>query len=58
MDKAIAECESRYGKATRLLDHPVLGPLTAHQWRRFHVVHGKHHVKQIENLRNSNLAKA
>jgi hypothetical protein len=58
MDKAIAECESRYGKTTRLLDHPVLGPLTAHQWRRFHVVHGKHHVKQIENLRNSNLAKA
>jgi hypothetical protein len=54
MDKAIAECESRYGKGTRLLDHPVLGPLTAHQWRRFHVVHGKHHVKQIENLRSTN----
>jgi hypothetical protein len=53
MDKAIADCESRYGEGTRLLDHPILGPLTAHQWRRFHVVHGKHHLKQIDALRNT-----
>jgi len=52
MDKAIAECEARYGKSTLLLDHPVLGPLTANQWRKFHWVHGKHHVKQIQGLRS------
>jgi Protein of unknown function (DUF1569) len=51
MNDAIAECESRFGKATRILDHPILGPLTAQQWRRFHWVHGRHHVKQIWKLR-------
>jgi hypothetical protein len=51
MDAAIAQCETRYGKRTLVLDHPVLGPLTARQWRKFHWVHGRHHVKQIQNLR-------
>jgi hypothetical protein len=51
MDLAIAACENRYGQKVRLLDHPILGPLTGHQWRRFHWVHGKHHLKQIEALR-------
>ncbi|HXM60463.1 MAG TPA: DUF1569 domain-containing protein [Terriglobales bacterium] len=51
MDAVIAQCESRVGKRTRVLDHPVLGPLTARQWRKFHWVHGRHHLKQIQNLR-------
>lgn len=53
MDEVITRCESRHGKRARLLDHPVLGPLTAQQWRKFHWVHGKHHVKQIQRLRLS-----
>ena len=36
MDKLIAQCEERYGSRTKVLDHPVLGPLTASQWRKFH----------------------
>ena len=51
MDDLIAQCETRYGKNTRIMDHPVLGPLTAAQWRKFHWLHGKHHVKQILQLR-------
>jgi hypothetical protein len=47
MDKIIAQCEARHGTRTRVLDHPALGPLTARQWRKFHWVHGWHHVKQI-----------
>jgi hypothetical protein len=47
MDKLITQCEERYGSRTKLLDHPVLGPLTARQWRRFHLAHGRHHVRQI-----------
>jgi hypothetical protein len=47
MDKAIAECEERYGSRVKVLDHPVLGPLTARQWRKFHLAHGRHHAKQI-----------
>jgi len=50
MDRLISQCEARYGKRTRVLDHPALGPLTAGQWRRFHLVHGQHHVKQILRL--------
>jgi hypothetical protein len=51
MDILLGQCETRYGKRTRILDHPELGPLTAAQWRKFHWVHGKHHVKQILRLR-------
>jgi len=51
MDKAIAQCEERYGSRIKVLDHPVLGPLTARQWRKFHLIHGRHHVKQISRLK-------
>lgn len=51
MDAVIAQCEARFGKQTRVLDHPILGPLTARQWRKFHWVHGRHHLKQIQNPR-------
>jgi hypothetical protein len=53
MDKAIAECEERYGSRVKILDHPVLGPLTARQWRKFHLAHGRHHAKQIVARRTS-----
>jgi hypothetical protein len=56
MDEIIARCEARFGRG-RLLDHPILGPLTAAQWRRFHWIHGRHHVKQIERLREQARAK-
>ena len=50
MDEIIANCETRFG-SKRLLDHPILGPLTAAQWRKFHLLHGRHHEKQIRSLR-------
>lgn len=51
MDSVIAQCGARFGSRVPVLDHPVLGPLTARQWRKFHVVHGRHHVKQLLRLR-------
>jgi hypothetical protein len=51
MDGTIARCEQNLGSRRKLLDHPILGPLTAAQWRKFHLVHGLHHVKQIRRLR-------
>ena len=51
MDEAIAQCEERYGARIKILDHPVLGPLTARQWRKFHLAHGRHHVRQIRERR-------
>ena len=47
MDNLLARCEARFGRSTRIRDHAVLGPLTAGQWRKFHWVHGRHHMKQI-----------
>src|ERR1700675_262497 len=52
-DTIIAQCEARFRRDISLLDHPILGPLTAMQWRKFHLVHGRHHVKQLLRLRNS-----
>jgi hypothetical protein len=51
MDAIIAQCEALYGKRVKLLNHSVLGPLTGKQWRKFHWVHGRHHIKQILRLR-------
>jgi hypothetical protein len=51
MDELISRCTKQYGEKTRLLDHPILGPLTAKQWCKFHWVHGRHHMKQIQRLR-------
>ena len=53
MDAIIAQCESRFGRRVKLLDHPILGPLTAAQWRKLHLVHGRHHQKQLLRLRES-----
>jgi hypothetical protein len=51
MDEAIHKCEAKFGKGRLLLDHPVIGPLTARGWRRFHLAHGLHHSKQIVRLK-------
>jgi hypothetical protein len=53
MDAIIEQCETRYGRAVPLLDHPILGPLTAWQWRKFHLLHGMHHRKQLVRLRKA-----
>src|SRR4051812_21331673 len=50
MDTAITECEKNYGHV-KIADHPVLGPLTAKQWRKFHWVHARHHMKQVARLK-------
>jgi len=51
MGAVIAQAEEKYGKHTRLLDHPILGPLQGREWRKFHWVHGQHHINQMRALR-------
>jgi hypothetical protein len=53
MDRVIARCEESYGSRVKVLDHPVLGTLTATQWRKFDLAHGRYHVKQILELKTS-----
>jgi DinB superfamily len=57
MDRCIALCEEKLGSRRKLLDHPILGPLTGGEWRKFHLVHGLHHVKQIRRLREAAIKK-
>lgn len=51
MDRILAECEHRFGARCKLANHFILGPLTADQWRKFHWVHTRHHMKQIARLK-------
>lgn len=47
MASGLDECEHKFGAETKIMDHPFLGPLTAEEWRKFHWVHGRHHLRQI-----------
>jgi hypothetical protein len=51
MDGMLTACAARFGGRAKVLDHPVLGPFSIQQWRKFHLVHGRHHVKQIRRRR-------
>jgi len=53
MNEAMNQVVSTLGERTPVMDHPVLGPLSVQQWRKFHLVHGLHHVGQIQKLRHS-----
>jgi hypothetical protein len=51
MDDVLTQCAATFGVRLKVLDHPVLGPFSVQQWRKFHLVHGRHHVKQIRRRR-------
>ncbi len=53
MDRIISQCEECFGRNTKLLDHPILGPLTGTEWKKFHVIHGRHHEKQLRRLKQA-----
>jgi hypothetical protein len=50
LDDAAARARRVFGGA-RVLDHPILGAFTVDQWLRFHVIHTRHHEKQIRARR-------
>jgi hypothetical protein len=35
----------------RMVSHPALGVLSHEQWRKLHIVHGKHHLKILTGKR-------
>lgn len=53
MDETLARYEAQIGAHTKVLDHVFLGPFSIEQWRKFHLVHGRHHLKQIQRLRSA-----
>lgn len=50
-DQTMNACEEKLGAGVPVYIHPVLGPLTASQWREFHLVHTVHHMRQVRKMR-------
>ena len=50
MDHVLTQAQALFN-GQRFASHVILGPLSADQWRKFHLVHGRHHVKQIHRIR-------
>jgi hypothetical protein len=51
-DAVLDECRRRFG-LERLGQHFLLGPMRVDQWRRYHVLHIRHHGAQIRRIRAS-----
>jgi len=49
MDTLLDQCRRKFGMEW-VATHPFLGPLRVDQWRRFHVVHGYHHLEQLRRI--------
>ena len=50
LDQAAITTKQALGSG-KMLDHPILGALTIDQWLRFHVIHTRHHARQIRQRR-------
>ena len=48
LDAAAVAALERFGHA-KVLDHPILGAMTVEEWLKFHLVHTRHHEKQIRD---------
>ncbi len=51
MTAKLDEGEKQLGSSVAILNHPILGPLTAPRWRAFHLRHTRHHMEQVAALR-------
>jgi hypothetical protein len=49
MDALLNRCRTQFG-LQRVASHMILGPLRVDQWRRFHVIHGMHHLAQVHRI--------
>jgi hypothetical protein len=52
LDQRCVQAEDLFSRR-RAVTHHVLGPLSVFQWRIFHLVHTRHHIKQILAIRRS-----
>jgi hypothetical protein len=53
LDSIIARADRAF-ETVPCMTHFALGPLSASQWRRFHLCHGRHHIRQILAIRRAN----
>ena len=50
LDAAAVRTREQFGRAS-VVDHPILGAFSVDQWLKFHLVHTRHHEKQIRARR-------
>ena len=50
LDAAATKTRARF-RSAKVVDHPILGAFTVDQWLKFHLVHTRHHEKQIRARR-------
>jgi hypothetical protein len=53
LDLLFNEAETLFGSASQCASHAILGPLNIDQWRKFQLIHGEHHLKQIAAIRKA-----
>ena len=53
LDQRCVEAGKLFGETERSVTHMILGPLSIQQWRKFQLVHGEHHLKQIVAIRKA-----
>ncbi len=53
LGNAIDRAEEVFGSKDAIATHPIIGPLSAGQWRRFHALHALHHTKQLDRIASS-----
>jgi hypothetical protein len=51
MNRKLVAVETMFGSRQRAVNHMALGPLNVCQWSKFHLAHGRHHIKQIARIR-------
>lgn len=51
LDEIAARSADRFGERVKVSNHPIFGAFTVRQWRRFHRIHTRHHMKQIARMR-------
>ena len=49
LDQRLKDVARAFGQNRPVLNHPILGPFSVADWRRFHWVHTRHHLRQIRN---------
>ena len=48
-DEVATRAEALFG-SQRAVSHVILGPLSMAQWRRFHILHVRHHLRQVARI--------
>ena len=54
VDDRLVQTSNAFGRTKKSVSHLILGPISPDQWRRFHLIHGLHHIRQITAIGGRN----